>query len=108
MNPLIQQNLSQVADLCGRFGVEALDVFGSAASDAPLTPPNDLDFLVEFSQADSGSLFHRYFGLMEALEQLFDRKIDLVSAVASTNPYFIASVNQSLQPVYASPRAQAA
>lgn len=57
---------------------------------------------------DAGSLFHRYFGLQEALEQLFGRKIDLVSASALSNPYFIAAVNKSRQTVYASARAQTA
>lgn len=111
MTPLIQKNLSQVSDLCSRFGVQTLEVFGSAASpnaDISDNPNHDIDFLVEFSRDDSNSLFHRYFGLMEALEQLFDRKIDLVSAGALTNPYFIASVNQSRLPVYASARAQTA
>ena len=69
---------------------------------------SDIDFLVEFRQDDPGSLFHRYFGLQEALEQLFGRKIDLVSAGALSNPYFIAAVNQSRQPVYASASTQTA
>ena len=55
-----------------------------------------------------GSLSHRYFGLHEVLEQLFGRKIDLVTASGLKNPYFIAAVNQSRQSVYASTRAQAA
>ena len=108
MIPIIEQQRAQVATLCSRFGVESLEVFGSAASGAFDPTRSDIDFLVEFSQDDAGSLFHRYFGLQEALEELFDRKIDLVSASALSNPYFIAAVNQSRQPVYASARAQAA
>ena len=108
MIALIEKNRPEVAVLCSRFGVQRLEVFGSAA-DGEFDPSHsDIDFLVEFSQDDAGSLFHRYFGLLQALEQLFGRKIDLVSATALSNPYFIATVNQSRQTVYASARAQAA
>jgi predicted nucleotidyltransferase len=108
MIALIEQHRPEVAVLCRRFGVQSLEVFGSAADGAFDTAQSDIDFLVEFSQDDAGSLFHRYFGLQETLEQLFTRKIDLVTASALSNPYFIAAVNQSRQSVYASARAQAA
>lgn len=108
MIDLIEQHRPEVAALCSRFGVQSLEVFGSAANGAFDPARSDIDFLVEFSQDDVGSLFHRYFGLQEALEQLFARKVDLVTASALKNPYFIAAVNKSRQPVYASARAQAA
>jgi predicted nucleotidyltransferase len=107
MISLIEQHRPEVAALCSRFGVQSLDVFGSAADGAFDVTRSDIDFLVEFSPDDKGSLFHRYFGLQEALENVFHRKIDLVSASALSNPYFIAAVNQSRQPVYASARTQA-
>ena len=97
----------QLADLCRHHGVVRLEVFGSAA-DGNFDPErSDIDFLVEFGESDSGNLFHRFFGLSVALEQLFARKVDLVSPSALKNPYFIAAVNRSRQPVYALPRAQA-
>ncbi len=108
MIALIEQHRPEVAVLCSRFGVQSLEVFGSASDGAFDPARSDIDFLVEFSQDDTGSLFHRYFGLQEALEQLFARKIDLVTASTLKNPYFIAAVNQSRQTVYASARAQVA
>jgi len=108
MISLIEQHRPEVATLCSRFGVQSLEVFGSAADGAFDPAHSDIDFLVEFSTEDAGNLFHRYFGLQEALANVFHRKIDLVSASALSNPYFIAAVNQSRQTVYASARAQAA
>ncbi len=108
MISLIEQHRPEVAALCNRFGVQSLEVFGSAANGAFDPAHSDIDLLVEFIPHDAGSLFHRYFGLQEALEQLFGRKIDLVSTSALSNPYFIAAVNQSRQTVYASARPQAA
>jgi uncharacterized protein len=108
MISLIENCRSEIAALCALYGVQTLEVFGSAADGAFNETRSDIDFLVEFRQDDPGSLFHRYFGLQESLEKLFGRKIDLVTASALTNPYLKASVNQSRQPVYASARPQAA
>lgn len=108
MISLIEQHRPEVATLCSRFGVRRLEVFGSAADGAFDPAHSDIDFLVEFSPEDTSSLFHRYFGLQEALETVFHRKVDLVSATALSNPYFIAAVNNSRQTVYASARTQAA
>ena len=106
--PAIEQTRPAVADLCRRFGVQSLELFGSAA-DGRFDPEcSDIDFLVAFDEGDSGSLFHRYFGLSEALEHLFAPKVDLVSSSALEKPYFIAAVNRSRQPVYALSRTQAA
>ena len=108
MIALIEQRRSEVAALCSRFGVQSLEVFGSAADGAFDPAHSDIDFLVEFNEGDAGSLFRRYFGLLESLEQLFVRRIDLVTPSALKNPYFIAEVNKSRQTVYASARAQTA
>lgn len=108
MIDIIEQHRSEVAALCSRFRVQSLEVFGSAADGAFDPTHSHIDFLLEFLQDDACSLFDRYFGLQEALEQLFARKIDLVVASALENPDVIAAVNQSRQTVYASARAQAA
>lgn len=101
MIALIEQYGPEVAALCSRFGVQSLEVFGLAADGAFDPAHNHIDFLVEFLPDDAGSLFDSYFGLQEALEQLFAGKIDLVTESALENPDVIAVVNQSRQIVYA-------
>lgn len=108
MIALIDTHRSEVAALCKRFGVQTLEVFGSAADGSFDEAHSDIDFLVEFSPDDAGSLFHRYFATQESLERLFDRKVDLLTLSALRNAYLIAAVNKSRQIVYASTRAQAA
>lgn len=107
MITLIEQHQPAIAALCRRFGVARLEVFGSAVTGSFDPTRSDIDFLVEFDENQTG-LFRRHFGLAEALEQLFGRKVDLVSSGALRNPYLIASVNCSRQTVYASPLAEAA
>ena len=100
MQPLIESRRAQVVEICRRFQVRRLDLFGSAASDGFDPQRSDVDFVVDFAPGGR-DLFHRYFGLNEALESLFGRKVDLVMVGAMTNPYFIESVNRTRQPVYA-------
>ena len=108
MIDLIEHYRPEVSTLCRRFGVQSLEVFGSAADGAFDPARSDIDFLVTFSAEDQRNLFRRYFELQESLEKLFDRKVDLVSTAALSNPFFIEAVNRSRQPVYAAPRTQAA
>lgn len=108
MIDLIEHRRPEVAALCRRFGVQSLDVFGSAADGAFDPARSDIDFLVTFGAEDQRNLFRRYFELQESLEKLFDRKVDLVSTAALSNPFFVEAVNRSRQSVYAAPRTQAA
>ncbi len=101
MITLIEQHRPEVAALCRRFGVQSLEVFGVAADGAFDPAHSHIDFLVEFLPDEAGSLFDNYFELQQALEQLFARKIDLVTTSALENPDVIAVVNASRQMIYA-------
>ncbi len=87
--------------LCRRFHVRRLDLFGSAARGDFDPARSDLDFLVEFNRSAPQHPFDAYFGLKEALEELFGRPVDLVEAGAVRNPYLKASIEQSRENVYA-------
>ena len=108
MSPLLHAHRVQLAAACQTFGVRKLEVFGSAASTEFDPEHSDIDLLVDFDLSGDDDLFGRYFGLNEALEQLFACKVDLVMVGALKNPYFVESVNRSRRPVYASPVAQGA
>ena len=107
MARVLDAHRDEIPGLCRRFGVARLEVFGSAASGGFDDQRSDIDFLVEFD-ADASGLFDRYFGLKESLEALYGRRVDLVTAGALRNPFFIESVNRSRQVVYAIEDAQAA
>ena len=89
----ISSRRQELEQLCRRFHVRRLDLFGSAASDDFNPARSDLDFLVEFEP--EASSFDVYFGLKESLEALFGRSVDLVEPSAIRNPYFKASVESS-------------
>jgi hypothetical protein len=96
----IEAKREALAELCLRYHVGSLEVFGSAAT-GKLREDSDLDFLVEFRHVDSMNLADQYFGLLEALEKLFGRKVDLLTRRSLRNPYFVDSVEKSRQVLYA-------
>jgi hypothetical protein len=104
----LEQHAAEIVHLCRQYGVRRLEVFGSAANGEFDPAKSDIDLLVDFDAANDANLFHRYFGLMEDLERLLGRKVDLVSTGALRNPYLIAAIDQSRQTVYAAPLAEAA
>jgi len=57
------------------FGVRRLALFGSYAT-GNATAQSDLDFLVEFEKGRG--LFDDYTELLQFLEQLFNKQVDLV------------------------------
>lgn len=101
MHPIVVEKQNVVAELCKRFSVARLEVFGSAAGGRFEDSRSDLDFLVEFSKSPETSHADQYFGLLFALEELFGRPIDLVCTRAMRNPYFIKAVNRTRMPLYA-------
>jgi hypothetical protein len=90
-----------VAALCRQHGVARLELLGSAATGRFDLDTGDLDFLVEFKPEHSSRAFDAYFGLKEALEALFDRRIDLLTAKSLRNPYLIREIAKASQLLYA-------
>ena len=89
---LIEQNRGALEELCRRYHVKRLDIFGSAVTGKFDPARSDLDFLVVFQELEPGKSADAYFGLLEGLQSLFGREVDLVSDRAIRNPYFRANV----------------
>ncbi len=102
MNHLIQSKLEDISTVCAKHRVRRLDLFGSAASaDESAASDGDVDFLVDFLPLQAGEHADAYFGLLEALEELLDRRVDLVMARAIKNPYFLEAIRSCRTVVYA-------
>ena len=89
----LSRKQSQLEALSRRFGVTRLELFGSALS-ARFSDSSDLDFLVWFADAPPAQRATDYFDLWFALEDLLQRRVDLVVAKAIINPFFECSTTQ--------------
>lgn len=100
MTAALADHADAVEKLCKRFNVQRLDLFGSASRGGFDPDQSDLDFLVDFQPVAVDDYADTYFGLLEALEELFDRAVDLVERSAIKNPYFLEAVETTRTPVY--------
>jgi predicted nucleotidyltransferase len=99
MLPMIQAKSAEVAKLCRPYQVQRLDVFGSATQDRFDPQSSDLGFLVEFEPMPPTAFADACFGLLEGLETLFVRPVELVTADSVLNPYFQASITASRESI---------
>jgi len=99
MESIIEKNRQAVAELCRRYHVARLDVFGSLVM-GDFNESSDIDFLVEFDSEAGKNRFDNFFELLRAMEQLFHRRVDLVEEGGLRNPYFIKRINETRRPVY--------
>ncbi len=100
MIDIVNQHRREIAAICRKYGVVRLDLFGSAASGQAFSSESDVDFFFEFDSNPVG-LADRYFGLIEDLESLLQRKVDMVSIQDARNPYFLQVANRHRTTLYA-------
>lgn len=96
----VEQQRPALANLCQRYRVRQLQLFGSAATGAFIPETSDLDFIAEFADTQSADYADRYLDFAEALERLFNRHVDVVTKRSIRNPYFRATVEQTAQVIY--------
>ncbi len=104
MHASVQNKHDDVRELCKRYGVARLDVFGSAARGRDFDEAaSDIDFLVEFEPRDNE--LARYLDFRDALAALFGRPVDLVDRKeieASRNYIRKRAILGGVEPIYAS------
>jgi hypothetical protein len=101
MNLLVQSRKEELAELCRRFKVRRLALFGSSLTAQFDEATSDLDFLVDFQSSAAAEYSRNYFGLLEGLEALFGRRVDLVEAQAVRNPYVQREIAATQEILYA-------
>src|SRR5438552_4136411 len=98
---LIESKRQAIEDVCSRFGVARLEVFGSAVRDDFKPRESDLDLLVEFKPMEPYARVEAYFGMRDELRALLQREIDLVMVGAVKNLYIAQEIERTKQLVYA-------
>jgi len=102
MIDLVKTQSQQLTELCRQYNVKYMGLFGSALDEKDFDPQrSDIDFLVEFLPLKPSQHAKSYFGLLEKLQDLFGRNIDLVEINAIKNPYLMESVDKSRIQIYA-------
>ena len=95
MHKIIKDKKDDIAEICRKYDVIRLEVFGSAARGTDFDPyTSDVDFLIDFRNPLKADYCNRYDGVEEDLKDLFARKVDLVRIGPIHNPYRLASIEE--------------
>lgn len=101
MIELIKNKRDEIIAACKEYHVEAISLFGSAAKNT-FNEESDVDFLVEFSEnLDVLEYADNYFSLLEVLQKILDRKVDLITKKSIKNPILREEIFRSKINLYA-------
>jgi len=100
MQKILENKIADLQAICSTLGVKRLYAFGSVVSE-DFNSESDIDFLISFMDKLSIEEYtNNYFDLHYKLQDLFNRKIDLVTERTLSNPYFIESIDESKKLIY--------
>ncbi|MCB0551400.1 MAG: nucleotidyltransferase domain-containing protein [Phaeodactylibacter sp.] len=96
---IINDHINQIRELCLNHHVKNLYAFGSVLTDK-FNESSDVDFVVEFEEIDPLEYMDNYFEVKFKLEEILNRKIDLLEAQSLENPIFKKVLNRTKALVY--------
>ena len=96
---IVDKNINKLIKLCKKHKVAKLWVFGSVITDK-FTKESDVDLIVTFDNVDLQNYADNYYDFKFSIEELFNRKIDLLEEKAIKNPFFKKSINYSKELIY--------
>lgn len=99
MIPLIEDNREAIEALCKTYGVRKLALFGSAARGDFDPARSDVDFLLEFEDYGPG-VGRRFMQFALDLEDLLERRVDLVFETVIKDPDFLREIQTSQELLY--------
>ena len=100
MDRVVLDKLDELKRLCNIYSVKSMYVFGSVCTDK-FNDDSDIDILISFDNLSIEKYTDNYFELHYKLQDLFGRKIDLLTDRSLSNPYFIKGLEQTKQLIYA-------
>ena len=101
MTQVLERYRQELIDLCVKYRVRRLDVFGSATRRDFDSASSDVDLLVQFEDMPHADRADAYLGFLTAAEALLQRHVDLVETGALRNPYLRRGIEESRELVYA-------
>lgn len=99
MDAAVQVAPDQLQDLCRRWKVQELALFGSAVR-GDFHPESDIDVLVTFEPEAPWTLWD-LSRMRQELRDLFGREVDLVEQKGLRNPFLQQAILATKQVIYA-------
>jgi predicted nucleotidyltransferase len=100
MQPFIAEKRAEIADLCRKYHVVRLSIFGSATRDDFDPASSDIDVIVEFGDLPINGYLDNKSALRDELTKRLGRKVDLLTWKSVTNPYLLRAIEADQQMIY--------
>lgn len=100
MHSIIENNLTELHEICKSFNVKRLYVFGSLGDDTFDIKSSDVDLIVELDENDPVEKGEKLMILWNEFEDLFGRNVDLLSNVNVRNPYLQQGIDSTKKIIY--------
>jgi predicted nucleotidyltransferase len=89
----------KIEDFCLKWKISEMALFGSVLSDE-FHPDSDIDVLVSFKDDDGWGLFD-FVDMIDELQTIFGRKVDLVEKDSLRNPFRRKAILDNNEVIYA-------
>ncbi len=96
----VEEHQPAIEALCRQYAVRALYVFGSVVR-GEATLDSDIDFIVQFDRDGYEGAFEQLMSFQEGMEQLLNRRVDILVQRQFRNVHFNQEVEETRQLVYA-------
>lgn len=100
MEPRIPIDREKIKAFCEKWKVKEFYLFGSVLRD-DFGPESDVDVLIKLLDY-TGIGLYEWMDMMEELESIFHRKVDLLTPQGIRNPFIRLAISQSRSLIYAS------
>ena len=99
---LLEQHKTEITNLCKQYKVQELYAFGSVLDENRFNEQSDIDLIVKFNNdVDVLDYVDLFFDLIENLERVFKRKVDLYTLNPIENRFLRENIESTKQIVYA-------
>ena len=97
----INHRLGEIKEICRNYRVNSAHVFGSVLTDK-FSDKSDIDLVVDFKREGFHGSFDQFMGFKTDMEQLFQRRVDLISQKTIRNEILRNEINSSKVLIYGS------
>lgn len=101
VHPIFQPNIPKIIELFQKYQVKNAYFFGSVLTEK-FDNESDLDILINFKSEITDPLQkgELMWDLEFAIEDTFNRKVDILQETTPKNPFFIKELNETKQLIY--------
>ena len=96
---ILDQHIDQITKLCELNEVDSLFAFGSVLPNK-FRSDSDIDLVVEIDDNDPISYTDKYFNLKFQLEEILNRKIDLLEQKSIRNKFLKNEIERNKTQIY--------